>query len=776
MSQKLSKLSLGILVFFLSVLQQLAESSDSSAIAQQIIPDETLGLERSKVQSIEPQNDLITGGATRGKNLFHSFEKFSILDKGKAQFSNDLNIQNIIVRITGNSVSSIDGLISAKGTANLLLINPNGIIFGSNASLDIGGSFLASTASRLNFADGSWFSVENSQANPLLKMSIPTGLQFGSNPGAITNRSQGYSNQAINYYKLPGGLKVQPGKTLALVGGDVLHEGGSLTAPGGRIELGSVSSDSLVNLNQITKGWALSYANISEFKNIQLTSLEVSKESSLLSYIDTSGPVGGEIQLRGNNIKVIDSPLIAVTTGEIDLENLAENGQSEGINAIASNLIELSGIGTNLTTLTESYGNGGNITINTKQLNILNGAQVFTSTSGGGSAGNLDINASSSVTLIGSSLLEEFNTYVPSILSSATVADGKAGNLTINTNRLSILDGASISSESAQRLDPITELAIPATGQGGSLIINAFQVELSGTRPDGNPSNLLAGTRGSGKAGNIIVNTDRFVVRDNAEVAVSSSGTGDAGNLEINADSISLNNRGKLRATSIFGTGGGNITLGGLESLTLRSESVISTDARGEGNGGNITIRTNLLTALGNSKITANAEGTGKGGNVRIKTQGLFLSPNSEISATSERGVDGVVEIDRLENDPEGALLTLPAEPVNISGLIAQGCSSGGGSMARGSKFVVTGRGGLPPTPKEAFRGDIALADLGKPVEIETTQAKVVALTNQKLPESTPLVEAQGWVIGSKGEVILTASAPNVTPSVPWMKSNSCHG
>ena len=140
------------------------------------------------------------------------------------------------------------------------------------------------------------------------------------------------------------------------------------------------------------------------------------------------------------------------------------------------------------------------------------------------------------------------------------------------------------------------------------------------------------------------------------------------------------------------------------------------------------------------------------------------------------QGVDGVVEIDRLENDPEGALLTLPVEPVNISGLIAQGCSSGGGSVASNSKFVVTGRGGLPPTPKEAFGGDVALADLGKPIEIEATQAKVIAPTNQKPPELTPLVEAQGWVIGSKGEVILTASAPNVTPSVPWMKSNSCHG
>lgn len=99
----------------------------------------------------------------------------------------------------------------------------------------------------------------------------------------------------------------------------------------------------------------------------------------------------------------------------------------------------------------------------------------------------------------------------------------------------------------------------------------------------------------------------------------------------------------------------------------------------------------------------------------------------------------------------------------------------GGSIVRKGSKFVVTGRGGLPPTPAEATRSDRALVDLGKPIQTEATPANVVPPRNQIPPQSTPIVEAQGWVLGSKGEVFLTASAPNVTLSTPWMKSHSCH-
>ncbi|HEY9608790.1 filamentous hemagglutinin N-terminal domain-containing protein, partial [Allocoleopsis sp.] len=242
----------------------------------QIVPDNTLPV--NSLVTSDANSFVINGGTSRGNNLFHSFAQFSLPTGSTALFNNIGDIQNIISRVTGGSISNIDGVIQANGTANLFFLNPKGIVFGSNASLNIGGSFLGSTATSINFADGTTFSATNPQSQSLLTVSIPVGLGFGSNPGAIRVQNTGHSLTVADPLVSPitgvsdssTGLRVQAGKTLALVGGNVTLEGGILTAPEGRIELGSVGSGS-VNISPTPQGFTFGYQGVQAFHNIQLS-------------------------------------------------------------------------------------------------------------------------------------------------------------------------------------------------------------------------------------------------------------------------------------------------------------------------------------------------------------------------------------------------------------------------------------------------------------------------------------------------------------------------
>ncbi|NMG07449.1 filamentous hemagglutinin N-terminal domain-containing protein [Brasilonema sp. UFV-L1] len=744
----------------------------------QITPDSTLP-NNSSVRLEGNTRIMIEGGTQVGSNLFHSFGEFSVPTGSTAFFNNALDIQNIISRVTGGSVSNINGVIKANGIANLFLINPNGIIFGPNAQLNIGGSFLASTASSLKFADGTEFSTKAPQNTPLLTVSVPIGLQFGQTPGEIRNESRVLvidpttGNPVLDDkgVPLPGGLQVAPGKTLALVGGSVNLPGGVMTAPGGQIALGSVAGVGEVSLNYRNNSWVLGYDQVNTFRDIRLEDK---------AFVNASGPGGGDIQIRGNQLDMTKEARVYADTqgteagGDILIHTTKGITLSEG-SRITADVTQ---------TGTES---GGNVTIETGQLSIQSdNSLVRTSTLGKGQGGNLTIRASEFVKLVDSSALV-----------TQAEGSGNAGNLAIDTRRLSVQQHAFISTTTY------------GVGQGGNLSVKASDavelVDRSGlftqTEGAGNAGDLTIITRrlstsnvgvisassvSTGKAGSLTINASDVELsgtdgKNSSGLFVQSEGSGDAGKLEVQARSIKLDNQGKISARTESGQGG-DIKLEVADLLQLRRGSTISTSAGGNGDGGNININTKFLVSVPveNSDITANAS-KGRGGFIDITAQGVFgierreqSTPLSDITAISLQNpqLNGEVIINSPDINPNSGLVNLPSVPVDTK--VAQTCTAG--SPLAKSQFTITGRGGLPPNPSEPLNTDAVQVDLiTLNPSSDHRKSPVVTIKTITATPDTPerIVEATGWIVNAKGEVLLVANYPSTSHN-SWYNSAYC--
>ncbi|MBR8834840.1 MAG: filamentous hemagglutinin N-terminal domain-containing protein [Stigonema ocellatum SAG 48.90 = DSM 106950] len=777
----------------------------------------------------------ITGGVrpNNNANLFHSLKDFSIEFGDTARFVHEQGIQNIITRITGGSPSQINGTIQTLingtkdiGNANLFIINPSGIIFGANAKLDIGGSFIGSTADSIKFADGTEFSAIKPVANPILTVSVPLGLQYGSNPNS-TIRVNGLGNNLIlnddsslDRTNRPNGLHYETpnGQTLALVGGHVMLDGGNVTLPQGKVELWSVNNGlvSLVNRNgqlQLEPGQGINYGNI-----------ELVNAAS----VDTSGNGGGSIQVRGGNVTLKDGSVIVTDT--------LGNGAGGKLNVSASELLTVKGFVLNPNNQVFSglladvapgaTVHGSNVVIQTKNLQVTDGGQISSGTFGAGNAGELRVNATN-VQVSGISPFGPSGFFAPVALG----ATGSGGNLTIETESLQVAEGAQIVTNTF------------GFGTAGNLNINAQDIEVRGGTQMG-PS-LLGSTvfripgipepiatflgAGTGKGGNLKIQTGSLRVADGAQIAASTSGSGNAGNLEVKADLVELvgfnqGGRSGLFANAIQKDGNGGDIMLTTHQLTIRDGATISvsnfqsqgtvppgkgaagniqinapvlliqdqgtiTADTNAGDKGNITIQSQNFQIRQGSQLSTNARNSGDGGNITITTDTLLASENSNITANARQGFGGRVVVNAKgiftpESDITASSELGPAFNGTVKlntpdvdpsqGLVqlpenftdrSRQIANGCGATQQ-NRFVVSGRGGLPENPTQTLRGQTVWTDV-RDLSGKLGNAKATSSNYQPKSNGQQIVEAQEFMMSADGTVHLVAAMAQATPPIP---------
>jgi filamentous hemagglutinin family protein len=794
-------------------------SSISPAALAQIVPDNSLGTSVINNQTINGiLSDQINGGVVKGSNLFHSFQEFNINTGRGVYFTNSPLINNIFTRVTGNNVSNINGTLGVLGSANLFFMNPNGIVFGTAASLDVKGSFLGTTANSIKFADGIEFAIASSTPASLLSVSVPVGLGFGSNPGAIKVNGIGHQLSVASLFSpitrpiSNTGLRVRPEKTLALVGGEITLNSGILSAERGRVELASVGDSATVNLNASDQSLMLGNIDVTNGKEIRL---------SKQALIDTSGANAGSIQVQGRHITLTDSSAFIIqnrgtkNAGNIDVrsesllitgyspktrirsglftETLAP-GSASNINVSTKNLTvgdggtifsrtysagisgsinlnatesiqvrDVSSLATDIfstiDSVTFSTGNGGDMFISTPQLSILNSGLVSVSTFGKGSAGNLIVNADK-VELIGKAPLAAAS----SAITTASRGAGNAGNLFVNTRTLNLTDAGRLSTASF------------SSGKAGDIIVNASEfVKVSGysqqlpsqIRSDVNPPGqfferlLQLPSVPTGNSGSITINTPNLKLNDTGRISVSNQGKGSAGTIRLNAQMLQLSNFGQVNAESKSGVGGDIILQS--QDIRLRNNNNISTNAQGTGNGGNIFIDTTTLIALENSDITANSRDS-FGGKVTINAQGIFgtqfreqPSLQSDITATSDLGASfsGQVNIITPDIKQQNNLNKQASNFVSTESLVASSCLAN--RNARSGKFVITSHGGLAETPNHSLEMSYSVAQI-KPVFASNAVTKPIPSSLKVTWRGDTIEEAQKLII-KNGRVLLVTDS-----------------
>ena len=660
-------ISISVYCFLLLIVTQTIAASGDGMLA-----DESMNTAIEKIESNNAVEYRITDGTTDTtmKNLFHGFTEFNIEENESAHFVHQQSIENIITRVTG-STSWINGKLSTSGNANFFLLNPNGIILGKHAEIDIQGSFYCTTADFIEFGDNERFYAH--QSNPMLSIASPVAFGFiDDNIGGIQYKDGNDTEKQLL-------TNTDNNQSISFIGGDIIIDNSTLAVDHSLINIAGINSSGTLSIinNDMENQDVSSFTHLG---NVTLTNNSLlsahnagmvlinadtfeMNSSSLIEIENTNGRSGGKVDIHASN---------AYFTNEARIENwlisTSENCKGADVFLTIKNDLIFSNESKIFSIKSTDYfstpyfareASSGNVTINASSIQFDNFSEINTSADYGGKSGDISIKANNSV------LFTE---------NSSIKSDGvnsMAGNVSIVSKKISFVNGSGIQNTICINDDYPTEyLSDLSDNIGGNIDINGDIIEFYGNTTQ-SASNIHTSISGEFindvRAGNIVIHAKRISFLDGGALyADSESGSGHGGAINIFATaSITLkgfnpNAQYSYESTSAMTSraletdmeNAGNAGEIYIETphLTLSDKAEISVSSNGPGNAGNITLKVNELEIFSDASITSSSNSTGIGGDAGsieiISTDAITLSSNAFISTeTKGTGNAGAINL-----------------------------------------------------------------------------------------------------------------------------------
>jgi filamentous hemagglutinin family protein len=602
----------------------------SGSVSSDIVTDGSLG---PPAETLKGPDFKIAAdkGRQAGTNLFHSFKIFNIHKGESSTFSGPANVKNIFSRVTGDSSSTIDGLLkSTIQGADFFIINPQGIFFGPDAKLELSGSFHASTANNIGFTDGTTFSVNNLDPNATLSVAAPQSFGFlGDNPAQISLDS--------------ANLSVQLGKEISLIGGNLDIVSSSASAPNGGVNI----------VSRIAKGKVpLTSPSDAEMGNDFQTGNYGNITMSIGTQLNTDGEGGTGIRIKAGRI-VVDSGSL------LQSKNLFGFNKSNQIIIVAGQLevkggsmINTDGVGGEGITIRADqfdleastlqsqnlfgFNQGNPINIDAKTLNLKSGSLINTDGADGvfspdeSVKGGMYIKAKNLI-ITGGSTLQSTNLF----------SNNEGYPIDITVNRIAIKDGSQIGTGTF------------ADGKGGTINIEANEhIIITGENTATGLSGIFSNTFiNKGKAGDITINAPVVEMRDGGTIGGGVLfGFGTAPNINIEAEKLIVNNE-KTGALTMISTQNsaftsqtpdqpvtpGNIHIVAFDSILITGfrSGIRNNNIGGDRDAGNILISSPQLTLTNQATIEGSTISSGQAADIVLNVDHLLVSNGAVINSSS---------------------------------------------------------------------------------------------------------------------------------------------